>query len=356
VTWTGLPGNPTDWVALAPAGSSLGTTSNWAYTGGAVNGSNTFTGLSTAGTYVARAFADDTYELQAESAPFTVTSPNATVMTDSSSYGPGDNITVSWTGMPGDTTDWIALAPQGSSLETTTTWAYTGGVASGSHTFVGGVSASGMYVARAFPNNTYTLAGESVAFTVNAPTIVTITTDMSSYGPGENVTVSWTGLPGDATDWVALAPQSSSLVTTTAWAYTGGSTSGSYTFVGGIAAAGTYVARAFPNNTYSLAGESTAFMVSASAATLVTDQSSYTVDQSITITWTGLPGNPTDWVALAPQGSSVETTTTWVYTGGVISGSYTFTGGISTAGTYVSRAFPNNTYGLLVESAPFTVE
>ncbi len=355
VSWAGLPGNSNDFITIAPQGAPLTTITLWTYTGGSIAGSNTFNGgLNTAGTYVARAYLNGTWNLLVESTPFVVNAPSGTVSTDKTSYGPGDPIMVSWTGLPGNSTDYMTIAPQGSSVETITTWSYTGGVPSGSHTFVDGV-APGTYVARAFPNGSYALAGESIPFTVSSTSAV-VTTDNTSYGPGNPITVTWSGLPGDSTDYITLAPQGSSDTTITTWVYTGGLSSGSHTFTGGLSTPGTYVARAFPNGTTSLAGESAAFTVVASSATLVTDLGTYSIGQDISVTWTGLPGNTYDYITLAPQGSPDSTITTWTYTGGLMSGAHTFAGGIASSGTYVARAYSNGTYSLLVQSASFLVQ
>jgi hypothetical protein len=70
-TWSSTPGYAADWIAIAPKDSVYSDATNYAYTGGALNGSTVFTGLPP-GEYVARAFANDTDAILAESAPFTV--------------------------------------------------------------------------------------------------------------------------------------------------------------------------------------------------------------------------------------------------------------------------------------------
>jgi hypothetical protein len=104
----------------------------------------------------------------------------------------------------------------------------------------------------------YTLLAESSAFTVATGTgTPTISTDQSTYTTGATVTVTYAGLPGNAKDWIAIAPAGSANTSYVDFAYTNGQISGTATFVAG--APGIYVARAFTNNTYNLAAESAVF-------------------------------------------------------------------------------------------------
>jgi hypothetical protein len=209
---------------------------SWSYTGGATSGTTTFT-ASVPGSYVVRVFVDDSYTNLSESAPFTVfANPDpVTVKTDKDMYGFGQDVVVDWTGLVGNTgTNWIAIAMDGDPVTAVVHWAYADGGASGSVTIAAPVEA-GTYVARTFNDN--------------------------SYVPGQDVTVSWTGLQGAAGDWVALAPSSSPLTAATRWVYTGGLSAGTTTFIGGLGADGTYVARTFSNNSYSLVSQSASFRV-----------------------------------------------------------------------------------------------
>lgn len=263
VTWAGLPGATHDWIAIAPEGSAPTSVTRWIYTGGAASGSFAFEAPPADGAYVARAFANDTYQLLGQSETFQV---GLSVTTDQSSYVANSPITVSWTHLPGKPRDWIAITPAGSSTTTVTTWAYTGGSIDGSAVFT--VAATGSYVARAFLDDTYGLVAESAPFTIDAGTISVTTNPV--YAVGEQITVTWANTPGNALDWIALAPSSSSDPTVIAWVYTGGAASGSHTF-SGLSATGTYVARAFLNDTYTKLAESAVFTVQTSAVLPVTN-------------------------------------------------------------------------------------
>lgn len=87
--------------------------------------------------------------------------------------------------------------------------------------------------------------------------------------------------------------------------------------------------------------------------TITTDKAAYTVGESVVLTFANLPGNYYDWVAIAPVGSAPEVYTRYAYTRGKVNGSATLAG--PPAGDFVARAFLDNSYTVLAESAPFTI-
>lgn len=362
VTWSGLAGNATDWIALAPAGSPLTTTTRWSYVGAnAASGSMVLEGPVPGGSYVARAFDNNTYDLMGESDPFAVadvSDTHATLVLDQTDYAIDQPITMTWTGMPPNAKDWVGIAPVGSPNTLVANWLYDGGSAGGSITFPHGMAFAsqqgfpgGQYVARLFLNDTYTPVAETAPVLIGS----IVTTDAGTYTPDAPITVRWTHMPGTPGDWVALVPAGARADVITQFAFTDQSRNGSAVFTGGLATPGTYVARTFAPDTYYISGESAPFTVSAGVtATLTTDQPSYALGQTITVNWTGQGTNAHDWIAIAPDQSSDTTVTRWVYTGGASSGSFTFEGPPS-PGTYVARAFFNDTYTKVGESAAFPV-
>ncbi|MFN0247154.1 MAG: hypothetical protein ACKV2T_09600 [Kofleriaceae bacterium] len=359
ITYAGLNGNASDWIAIAPSGSSLSTVTRWTSTGGGTSGMVMLEGPSTGGNFVARAFDAGTYTLMGESDPFSVTDPGgvtAVLTLNQAAYAMTDPITVSWTGLPGSVTDWIAIAPQGFPVDDQADWQYTNGGMSGSVTFADGLLPTGfpagVYVARAYLNDTFTLVGESAPFPIGAAVV----TNSNTYTTNSPIGVSWQNLPGNAQDWIALAPSGSTPSTVINWVYTGGATNGSTSFAFGLSTPGNYVARAFLDNSYTMLGESAVFTVTAPApSTISTDKMMYALGEYISVMWNGLPGNANDWIAIAPAGSPDTTVTRWVYTGGAMTGSFAFEGPLTT-GSYVARAFQNDTYVKLGESAAFTVQ
>jgi hypothetical protein len=359
ITWSGLPPTDLDWVSVKPVGAGNGIDSRWRYTGGTASGTLTFArGLAlssdtwTGGYYFVRLYVNDTYSHVAETAPFLI---GSLVSTDADSYIAGQPIRVDWTHLPGNPGDWVAFAPAGSPNSTVTKWMFTGGAVDGSVTFATGLPSAGTYVARTFAPNTNWRSGESAPFTVSPGPVVTVTTDMSTYSTYQDIVVTWSNLLSNPNDWISLAPSGSSDQTVTRYIYTGGASSGTHTFSSGLSQAGTYVARAYQNNTYTKLGESATFDVVAPTVTVSTDMASYTAGQAITVSWSNLPGNANDWIAIAPMGSPNSTVTRWVYTGGVSTGMHTFATGVSTTGTYEARAFLNDGYTRLGTSAAFTV-
>src|SRR4030095_5829546 len=147
VTYTGLSGNVKDWIAIATSGADTTEYVAWVFTNGQTSGTATFTAPGI-GAFVARAFENNTYSLVAESMPFAVNG----IATNASSYRLGSTVTVTFAGLPGNTKDWIAIAPAGSSSTEYVAWVFTNGQASGTGTFTApGIRA---LVARASENNT----------------------------------------------------------------------------------------------------------------------------------------------------------------------------------------------------------
>lgn len=254
VSFTGLPPNAIDWVAVKPVGSSDHTEALWGYTSGVANGSVTFPqGLArvsathTGGMYYARVYLNGTYTFVAETAPFLI---GSLVTTDMATYNPYQPITVSWQHLPGNPGDYVALAPAGSAVSTISKWLFSGGTVNGSRTFAPGLPNVGMYVARTFSPNTYIMSGQSVPFEVVAGPEITLNTNLPTYTPGQAITVSWTNMPGNANDWIGLAPAGSPDTTVLKWVYTAGQVNGMTTFGSGLGTPGNYETRAFLNNSY----------------------------------------------------------------------------------------------------------
>jgi len=78
----------------------------------------------------------------------------------------------------------------------------------------------------------------------------TLSTSKSTYAVNENVVVSYAGAAGSSTDWVGLFASGAANTSYLVYQYTGGKTGGVLTFAG--RAAGTYEARLFFNDGYTL--------------------------------------------------------------------------------------------------------
>jgi hypothetical protein len=347
VTFSGLPGNTTDWLALSTVGSDVNTFVTFKYTNGLKSGSIDLDSVPD-GDYTARAYENNTYNLISESAPFTVGS-GIKVTTSAASYPAFSPVTINFAGLPGNTTDWIAISAVNSAPTSFVTYKYTGGATSGS-VDVAGV-AGGTYVARAYENNTYVILKESAPFTVTA-SAATLTTDKGSYTPAESALFTYSGLSGTATDWLAIALAGSDVHDFVAFQYTDGAPSGTKSFsLAGLN--GSYVARSFNQNDYTLVKESAPFTVGAPPSPITTNSATYGAGTPITVSFNGLPGNATDWIAISAFGSGDTSFLVYRYTNGAMSGSIDLPG--VPAGDYEARAYENNTYNVLFRSAKFTV-
>jgi hypothetical protein len=341
-----LPGNQHDWLAIAALGSKATSFVAWAYTNGQTSGTATFIAPGE-GSYVARAFLNDGTTLLTQSGSFIIAVGTPSISTDLAIYAPGQPITVTYGGLPGNQKDWISIAAVGSADRDFVKYAYTNGNRAGTITFVG-LTAVGSYVARALLNDTSTLIVESAPFTVAKPTI---TTDKTSYAQGDTITVTYAGLPGNQKDWIAIAADGSAATSFVAWVYTDGKSNGTATFI--APAFGSYVARAFLNDSHTLIVKSAPFMVATPHVSTDMALYPYAPGDTITVTYVGLPGNPTDWIAIAEEGSDTTSYVAWMYTNGQTSGTATF---IAPAeGSYVARALLNDSTTLIAESDPFTV-
>jgi len=347
VNYTNLPGNTYDWVAVSQAGSPATSYVAWHYTNGAVNGSQAFTGLA-AGSYEARAYVNDSYTIVATST-FSIGTGGgggATLTTDASTYSSGQTVTVTFSGLPGNTYDWVAVALVGSPDSSPVRWEYVNGATSGTYVVAG--LADGDYEARAYSNDSYTRIGTSTDFVIGSPTVAP---SASSYASGTDVTVNWSGLPGNTYDWVAVAPVGSPDNGFSVWVYTAGAKSGSHVFSG--LADGQYEARAYSNDSYTRVATSSAFTVGVASGPSVSTAATYAPNAPISVTFSSFPGNQYDWVGVYAAGAPDSSPLSWHYTNGAASGTMGFSG--VAAGSYEVRGFTNDSY-TKIASTTFTVQ
>lgn len=274
-----------------------------------------------------------------------------TVSTDLANYALNAPVTVSWSGLPGNQLDWITVATAGSPPNggfVNNQYTYTNGATSGSTTFSN--LPAGNYEARAYSNNTYTILATSTFTVGGGGGSVVVSTDHATYAPNQNITISWSGFPGNIGDWVAITTAGSASDSGfQRYAFVNGQTSGSQTFAG--LPSGSYEARGYSNNTYTIIGSSN-FTVTG-GVTISTDMSRYAVNQAITVTWSGLPGNATDYVSINTAGSAADSGFVQSFqTGGAASGSHTFAG--VAAGSYEARAYAGAAFDLVAQT-PFVV-
>jgi len=369
VDYNELPGNAGDWVSVAREGDPLDYYVDWAYTGGSTAGTVGFEDVPV-GRYVARAYADDSYSLLAESHGFDVIYADGmppAVHTDSLAYLPSDRVSLSWDHMPGTDGDWVGVATLTTPrewIDDYAEWDWTGGTFVGNWT-LGTALTPGRYHARAFQDGGYAMVDTSPVFTVDfapawaAPVDTLVFTDLSHYVPAEHVTVQWDGAPGNTHDWLAMARFGEPEDSRTSYydfVYLSGETEGSHVFT---LPAGTWVARVMEDDSYTLRGESHSFTVAFPAGqapeltVLPPVVSLPSDDGTLTVSWERMPGFDNDWIGVATEGSSVSRASAyveWIYTEGQTSGSHVF--GPLPTGDWRVRALQNDRYDLVAESEP----
>ena len=283
VTVANGPGNPLDWVALYPVGSS--TYLDWKYlngtrtapTTGVTGATLTFSMPTTAGQYVLKFFSNGSLTLLATSATVNVTSGTVTggpsITPSATTVAPGGSITATVANGPGSRLDWVALYPVGSNqfvdwkyLNGTRT-APTIGVTGAALTF-GMATTGGQYVLKLFSSNASTFVATSATVNVTSSTVTgspSITPSATTVAAGTNLAVTVANGSGNRLDWVALYPVGSNQFVD--WQYLNGTRTAPTTGVTGatltfrLPIAGQYNLRFFSNN--SLTFVATSAMVTA---------------------------------------------------------------------------------------------
>lgn len=349
VNVTGMPGNAHDWVSIAPFGSSADTAPEWTYTRGAVDLMTGFIAPHTSGSYVVRAFLDDSYTELAESAVFIVANPDvATVTTDRAAYTFGQPIRVTWSGLPGNFTDRIVIAMAGSPPNQFVQSVPSQGVQYGNLRL--NPPGPGNFVARVFVSGSTTPLGESAVFTVAGPShFGLIAIDSTRYPWGGRVIATLSDFPGGPRDWIAIAPAGAPDSVTGQWFYMHG-TSGTQAFdlpaedLPTTPAA--FIIHAFTDDSYVLIGESARFSLT---GTIMTSAATYRAGDAIGVATSGLPTNPTR-IAIATPGSPGASI---VLLGQA--GDPAFPQGLDAPGTYVVRVLGATSDKIYAESAPFAI-
>ena len=193
------------------------------------------------------------------------------VSTDYGNYIEDEEIIVTFSDGPGNPKDWVGLYKQDmvAGEVDSLAWFYVDGTQTGSEgltegelVFPEGMAEEGIYEARFFENDGYTLLAK-VIFTVGdiGPTVQT---DKSTYLPGEPITVDFLVGPGNPLDWVGLYREDMvpGSVGSLVWFYVDGTTTGSegiesgtLTFANGMTDEGEYKALFFENDGYTILAE-----------------------------------------------------------------------------------------------------
>ena len=186
-------------------------------------------------------------------------------------YIEDEEIIVTFSDGPGNPKDWVGLYKQDmvAGEVDSLAWFYVNGsttsgegLTDGELVFPEGMAEEGIYEARFFENDGYTLLAKAI-FTVGdiGPTVQT---DKSTYLPGEAITVDFLVGPGNPLDWVGLYREDMvpGSVGSLVWFYVGGTTtssegieSGTLTFANGMTDEGNFKAIFFENDGYTILAE-----------------------------------------------------------------------------------------------------
>lgn len=203
---------------------------------------------------------------------------------------------------------------------------------------------------------------------VAAPTGITVT----AGGP---VTVDVSGGPGNTTDWIGLFPTGAPDYGSLTWSYLSGTTTAPPTGLTAVTfsrpapvTAGTYEWRLYASDSNTRLVTSGTLTVTATTATLGVNGTAapnpltLVAGTNLVVTLANGPGNPGDWIALAPVGAPATTIADWRYlnnttvapTSGTTSATVTLVAP-TTTGDYELRLFPATQATKLVSSGVVTV-
>lgn len=214
------PANPTDWVALVKVGDPDTNVLDWKY----LNGTRTapamgvatamlgFTAPTMTGSYDFRFFSSDTFTKLATSNTVTVqvTMGTPALAATPATVTPGGTVSVAVTGGPANTNDWVGLFLNGDPDTNPLDWQYLSGTKTPPATGLTNATLSfrmptvaGTYQFRFFSNESFTKIATSNNVTVAAGPQIAVST--TTPMPGQAVTATVTGGPGNPTDWIVLA-------------------------------------------------------------------------------------------------------------------------------------------------------
>jgi hypothetical protein len=230
VSLKGLPGNKKDWVAIAEAGTPDTVYLFYVYTDEKKDGDFKMKPLMRAGRYEVRVFYDEpsgdkTVRARQvfEVAPF----PPPTLALDRTSYAEGQPITATVGGMLGAEDDWVAVAKADAAPSVFVSYTYTKGAEQGP-VKLKPVMKPGAYEVRVFfadRTGDKTIRAR-LPFEVTAADPVALMVDGDVYAPGAPIEIAFSGMPGNARDWISIAPAGAADTGFASYAYTNGEANG----------------------------------------------------------------------------------------------------------------------------------
>lgn len=329
------------------------------------------------GTYHARVRHRDTNAMWSDWSPaatFTISGSSAVpaaLTLSKKVYAPGEGISATFVGGPGNAKDWIGFypnplpdggAPDGS--PGSTDWAYVSGsrTAGPPGTINGTLNfaslPTGLWSAYFLASDGYTQIVPKVDFYVGAKAI--LAPGKAAYDVGETVRIDFSSAPGGAKDWVGIykvGETPGGATPSAQWSYTdAGETSGFREFSG--LPKGYYYATFMVDGGYLEIADRAPFSVGQLISTVAMGGSRFTAGDDFTVNFSGGPGIPKDWIGLYKQGDTpgVEVLTAYLYFAGATNGSVTFQLRDLPPGRYWVAMFTNDSYTEVSNRVEFTVE
>ncbi|MBT2620177.1 fibronectin type III domain-containing protein [Chryseobacterium sp. ISL-6] len=272
---------------------------------------------------------------------------NPTFTLNATEYLQNTPIIATYTGGPGNQTDWVGIYKKGQVPATVTsqTYLYTNGQTAGTATFNNGLAVKGQYFAGFFANDGYTEITPRKNFYVGPKVVLQATAD--TYPVGGTVKINFTNGPNLVKDWIGIYKMGQSPGTNTSATYQYVTTAaGSLNFTG--LPKGYYFAQYFLEDGYTAIGEKVFFKVGDIVTELWINKPVYTLGENITASWTDSPGIIKDWLGIYPQ--SVQTPddnfVSYTYFDGITQGTKTLSGAAlpTTPGNYYMVMFTNDSY------------
>ena len=349
---SGGPANPADWLGLGEGTDAA--LVGWSYLNGSAQ--PPASGVSDAtipwllpaqpGAYHFRLYADNGWTclavgplIAAQPSPATLAVNDVLPPTPLSVSG-GTRLRVLVTQAPGNANDWVALYPRGAADGSYLAWQYLNG--SSSQPPTGLTSATLTFQAPGTPGDYEFRLLTQASGRLATSTVVTATPsaaqllvngvgapDRPTLSPGVTAAISVSGGPANPSDWVALYRSGASNGEYLAWKYLDSSTA---VPAQGLTSAelsflipsepGEYEFRFFANNGWDRLATSPTVVVATQTARLAVNAVvppaalPVSAGTTVTVTFSGGPVNPTDWIALHRVGSSDTDLLSWRYLNG----------------------------------------
>ena len=178
----------------------------------------------------------------------------------------------------------------------------------------------------------------------------------STYKPGEDVVISFSGGPGNAKDWVGIYKegQTPGDDASTQYEYVAGETSGELMF--DPLPVGKYEAHLFEDDGYEILASGSFEVSEESEAPKVSlSKAEYEIGEEIEVTFSGGPGNAKDWLGLYREGELTDEDDVlgWLYVDGTQEGLEGKTAGVIPVeldlaeGSYQVSLFEDDSYEML---------